>query len=88
MTAAKVATPGPRVMPAPDPAAYARLFDGHQDGPAVIEDLILRFCRPAKTDGGIDAILQTYHRAGARTVVEFIVSMINQANGVPDNDNE
>jgi hypothetical protein len=64
------------------------MFDGHQDGPAILEDLTRRFCRPAKTDGGIDAVLQTYHRAGARAVVEFIVSMINQANGVPDHEHE
>lgn len=80
-------SPTKRQTPLPS-EAYARLFDGHQDGQDVLEDLTRRFCRPAKTDGGIDAVLQTYHRAGARAVVEFIISMINQANGVDDHDDE
>lgn len=71
-----------------DAAAYARLFEGNADGPAVLEDLIRRFARPPVLEGGIDAILKTYDRGGSRRVVEFIASMINQANGVPDAHNE
>ena len=51
---------------------------------AILEDLTRRFARPAVTTGGLDAVLQTYHRDGARRVIEFIVAQINRANGVPD----
>lgn len=65
------------------PEAYARLFDANPEGAQILEELVRRFSRPAKLEGGIDAVLATYHRDGARSVVEFIVSRINQANGVP-----
>lgn len=64
-----------------DPAVYARVFEGHAEGAQILEELALRFARPAKRTGGIDAVLETYHRDGARSVVEFIVNRINQANG-------
>lgn len=69
-----------------DPALYARVFEGHREGALILEELVQRFTRPAKIEGGIDAILQTYHNDGARSVIEFIVHRINMANGVPDND--
>lgn len=72
--------------PIADQYTYARLFESNDDGLRVMQDLERRFCRPAKTEGGIDAVLQTYHRAGARAVVEFILARINQANGVEPND--
>lgn len=87
MSAGRLAKPT-APQPELDPAIYARLFDGHKDGPAVLDDLTRRFCRPAVADGGIDAVLKTYHRAGARAVVEYIIARINQANGVPDHDHE
>lgn len=67
------------------PEMYARVFENHHEGRMILEDLTRRFARPAVTAGGIDAILQTYDRNGARRVVEFIVGRINQAHGV-DND--
>lgn len=73
-----------------DIAAYARLFDANPDGQKVLDDLYRRFCRPAVTEGGVDAVIKTYHRAGARAVVEYILARVNQANGVDeqiDNDN-
>lgn len=48
------------------PEAYARVFENHAEGAQILEELTARFCRPAKVTGGIDAILQTYHRDGAR----------------------
>lgn len=75
-------------QPPLDPAVYARTFDQLREGQAILEELTQRFARPAKLTGGIDAILATYHNAGSRAVVEFIVSRINQANGVQDNDND
>lgn len=69
-------------------AAYARLFEENREGALVLEELTRRFARPAKLEGGIDAVLTTYHRDGARSVIEFIVARINQANGVPADEDE
>lgn len=68
------------------PGIYARVFEEYRDGAMILEELARRFARPAKLEGGIDAILATYHRDGARSVIEFIVSRINQANGIADDD--
>lgn len=71
-------------MPEPiDPRVYARLFEEDREGAAVLDELTVRFARPAVTKGGIDAILQTYQNDGARKVLDFIVARINQAHGVP-----
>ncbi|WP_028354775.1 hypothetical protein [Bordetella petrii] len=67
-----------------DPQLYKQIFEDDRRGAAILDELMDRFARPAVTTGGIDAILQTYHRDGMRRVVEFIVSQINRANGVPD----
>ena len=52
----------------------------------ILEDLVRRFSRPTVTKGGIDAVLETYHRAGQRSVVDWIVAQINRAHGVDDVD--
>jgi hypothetical protein len=78
----------PRRPRAPvDPLIYQRLFD-QGDGALVLEELLAIFAKPAVTEGGIDAVLKTYQRAGARSVVEFIVQKMNTANGVPADDEE
>lgn len=64
------------------PEVYARVFENHAEGRLILEELTARFARPAVTSGGIDAILQTYQRDGARRVIEFIVGRINQAAGL------
>lgn len=66
------------------PAEYKAIFEDDRRGAAILEDLTMRFARPAVTTGGIDAVLQTYHRDGMRRVIEHIVTQINRANGVPD----
>lgn len=66
------------------PPIYKAVFEDDKRGAAILEELIQRFSRPAVTTGGIDAVLKTYHREGARSVVDFIVARINQANGVED----
>lgn len=71
-----------------DPGIYARVFDELRDGQAILEELTLRFARGAKLNGGIDAVLQTYHNAGAASVVQFIIARINQARGVPTHDDD
>lgn len=67
-----------------DPSVYKAIFEDDRRGQAILEDLVNRFARPAVTEGGIDAVLKTYHRAGMRQVCEFIATQINRANGVPD----
>lgn len=64
------------------PEVYARVFENHAEGVQVLEDLVRRFHRPAVTEGGIDAVLKTYHREGSRAVVDFIINRVNQARGV------
>lgn len=70
------------------PQLYKELFEDDRRGAAILEDLTQRFARPAITTGGIDAVLQTYHRDGMRRVIEFIVSQINRAHGVDINQEE
>jgi hypothetical protein len=72
----------------PTAKLYKELFEDDRRGAAILEDLTRRFARPAVTTGGIDAVLQTYHRDGMRRVVEFIVTQINRANGVDTSEQE
>lgn len=69
-----------------DPRIYRRIFEEDTDGAAILEELWRVFAKGAVAEGGIDAILKTYQRDGARSVLEHIVRRINQANGVTDND--
>jgi hypothetical protein len=71
-----------------DAALYARVFETHHEGALILEDLIRRFVRPPVSQGGIDAVLQTYDRAGQRRVPDYIVAMINRAHGVEDTNEE
>lgn len=72
-------------MPGPvNAVTYARIFEADPMGAAILEELWRVFSRAAVTEGGIDAVLKTYERAGQRNVLEFIARKINQANGVPD----
>lgn len=66
------------------PEVYARVFEGMPEGQQIFDELVRRFMRPAKLEGGIDAVLQTYHREGQRAVVQFLINRINQAHGVDD----
>ncbi len=70
------------------PADYKAIFEDDRRGAAILEHLTLQFARPAVTTGGIDAVLQTYHRDGQRRVIEYIVTQINRANGVQDPNEE
>lgn len=72
------------------PDAYVRVFEHLPDGAQILDELTRVFVRPAKTSGGIDAVLETFRRDGQRSVIEWIVNRINQARGLPteegDND--
>lgn len=63
---------------------YRTLFEHSNLGQRILDDLYRRFSQPPVTDGGIDAVLKTYTRAGERNVVEFIIKRINRANQVPE----
>lgn len=63
---------------------YKALFEDNPHGVIVLEALVRRFSKPAKLEGGIDAVIQTYHRMGEQAVVQFILAQINRANGVSE----
>lgn len=75
-------------MTTPTPDLYKQVFEDDRRGAAILEHLTQMFARQAVTTGGIDAVLQTYHRDGARRVLEHIVGQINRANGVQDPNEE
>lgn len=66
------------------PSVYKEIFEDDRRGAAILEDLLLRFRPKVVTTGGIDAVLQTYRHAAHRELLEWVVSQINRANGVPD----
>lgn len=75
-------------MTAPTAAEYKALFEDDKRGAAILEHLIQMFARPAVLKGGIDAVLETYHRDGQRRVIDHIVNQINRAHGVDVNEEE
>lgn len=64
------------------PEAYARVFENHPDGKAVLEDLVARFGRSIYVKGGPEGDRETCKNAGNREVLDFIISRINQAGGL------
>lgn len=62
--------------------AYARVFENHPDGKAVLEDLVRRFCRDPYVAGGHEGDRASCYNAGKRAVLDFIVNRINQAAGL------
>ena len=68
---------------------YRDLFEIDRRGQELFEDLIKRFGHTkVHTDGGIDAVLKTYKSAAHREVLDYILLMINRANGVNDSDTD
>jgi hypothetical protein len=68
---------------------YKQIFEDDVRGASILEDLVGRFSRPAVVKGGIDAVLETYSRAGNRAVIDYIFRRLEQANGVqPVNEDE
>ncbi|MDR1275860.1 MAG: hypothetical protein LBL72_05725 [Candidatus Accumulibacter sp.] len=67
---------------------YARVFEQHADGASVLDDLTAKFGRSAYVKGGLEGDRETCFRAGQRSVLEWILGRINQANGVIENDEE
>jgi hypothetical protein len=56
---------------------YASLFVGSPLGERILEHLTRKFARPPVYDGGIDGIRRSDFRAGARSVIEYIVAKSN-----------
>jgi len=67
--------------PGPIPAdLYRQIFEEDKRGAAIFEDLVTRFSKPAVVEGGIDAVIKTYHHMGEHAVIQHIVRQINLAN--------
>ena len=79
-------TPAPAITP----EMFKELFEDHPTGRIVLEHLIVKFTRPAVTEGGIDAVLKTYLRQCTRMPLDYIMNQINRAHGVgtPGESNE
>lgn len=67
-----------------DPAAYARVFEGHHEGAVILEDLTRRFGGSLWVRGGLEAQRETDRNLGKRAVLDFILNQINRANGADD----
>ena len=66
-----------------DPAVYARVFEGHHEGVEILEDLTRRFGGALFVKGGEEGRRETDYRLGRRSVLDFILGQINQANDAP-----
>ena len=64
------------------PQMFKEVFEEHPTGRIILEHLIVKFTRPAVTEGGIDAVLKTYLRQGTRMPLDYIVNQMNRANGL------
>lgn len=71
-----------------DPAMYSRVFENHHEGVLILEDLTRRFGGALFVKGGEEGRRQTDYNLGRRAVLDFIVGMVNNANGVPPPDDE
>lgn len=67
-----------------EPTLYKQIFEDDKRGAAILHELVTMFAKPHVEVGGIDAVLQTYTRAGNRQVLDFILRRVNAANGAPD----
>ncbi len=75
-------------LPKPTPETYRQLFEEDKRGAAILEQLTVLFAKPAVRQGGIDAVLETYHRMGAQSVLQHILNQINRANGVQEGEDD
>lgn len=66
------------------PKDYQCLFEEMPGGAQVLAALTRRFGRAVYVAGGSEGDRETCYRAGQRSVLDFILMQINQADGVPD----
>lgn len=64
---------------------YKQVFEDSAQGQAILDELVSRFSMGPSFDEH-NAVLKTYYREGQRSVINFILSRINRANGVNDNE--
>lgn len=64
------------------PRDFKHVFEEAAGGAQVLEHLILRFGGAAYVKGGHEADRETCYRAGQRAVVDYLIAMINRANGL------
>jgi hypothetical protein len=63
------------------------VFEGHHEGVLILEDLTRRFGGALFVKGGEEGRRETDYRLGRRSVLDFILGQINQAQGIePDPD--
>lgn len=62
------------------PETYRNVFDMDVNGQRILEDLVAKYCKSSYVRGGHDAERESCFRAGAASVVNFILTKINQAN--------
>lgn len=71
-----------------DPAAYARVFEGHHEGALILDDLVRRFGGGLFVKGGEEGRRQTDFNLGRRSMLDFILGQIDQASGAEPVDEE
>ena len=74
----------PKERSDPTRKEYAQVFVQNPQGAYVLEHLTRRFCRAPQLSGGIDGIRVSDFRAGARSVIEYIVNRANLADDTPE----
>lgn len=60
-------------------AKFEAVFFTDVRGRELLAYLTTRFAAPTQLKGGLDAVLTTYYRAGARDLLDFIHNQIEQA---------
>jgi len=63
------------------PFDYRRIFEEMPGGAPVLEDLTKRFGKEAYVKGGTEGDRETCYRAGQRSVLDYILRRINEADG-------
>ena len=58
---------------------YADIFEGSPQGQLILEDLVSRFGGSVYVKGGAEAARQTDFNCGQRSVLDFILARISQA---------
>jgi hypothetical protein len=58
------------------------VFENHAEGRVILDDLTARFGGGIYVKGGLEGDRQTCFNAGRRSVLDFILGRINQANGI------
>lgn len=65
------------------PKDFKHVFEDTPGGPQILEFLVQRFATSATfVKGGHEADRETCYRLGQRSVIDYVLAMINRANGV------